>query len=64
MHRPTAVALPFSVRLGGPHPLRFGTGRRWLLEVAARLPQGLGADARLFIGAYLAGFVGVSLFIA
>jgi hypothetical protein len=62
-HRRVA-ALPFSVRLGGPHPLRFGTGRRWLLDWAEQLPQGWSENARLFAGAYAAGFLAVSLFIA
>ncbi|WP_300975381.1 hypothetical protein [Sphingomonas sp. LHG3406-1] len=64
MRRPRVLALPFSVRLGGPHPLKFGHGRRWLLEWAEKLPQGWSDDARLFAGAYAAGFVAISLFIA
>jgi hypothetical protein len=59
-----AVAVPFSVRLGGPHPLRFGTGRRWLLEWSQALPASWSADLRLFAATYLLGFIGVSLFIA
>jgi len=64
MPRLSAASLPASVRLGGPHPSRFGTGRRWLLEWAERLPAAWSKDARLFAGAYLTGFVAVSLFIA
>jgi hypothetical protein len=58
-----AVAQPFSVRLGGPHPLNFGTARRWPLQLAAALPQRLSNDARLFATTYAAGFIAVSLFI-
>jgi hypothetical protein len=64
MHRVRAVALPYSVRLGGPHPLKFGVGRRWLHQLTRQLPQGVGPDARLFATAYAAGFIAVSLFIA
>lgn len=64
MRRSSAVALPFSVRLGGPHPLRFGSGRTWLLEWAEKLPAGWSDNAKLFAGAYVAGFFAVSLFIA
>jgi hypothetical protein len=64
MRRVRAVALPYSVRLGGPHPLSFGTGRRWLLQVSRQLPAGLSPDARLFVTAYAAGFLAISLFIA
>ncbi|GAA4022194.1 hypothetical protein GCM10022280_23520 [Sphingomonas swuensis] len=67
MPRSTAVVLPYSVRLGGPHPMRFGTGRRWLLGLAEkldRLPSGLSDDARLFLGTYAAGFAAVSLYLA
>jgi hypothetical protein len=57
--------LPSSVRLGGKHPLRFGTGRRWLLDWAQKqVSSGLSPDVRLFAGAYAAGFLVVSLFIA
>lgn len=59
-----ASAQPFSVRLGGPHPLEFGVGRRWLLQLTEKLPEGLGNNLRLFATAYAAGFLGVSLFIA
>ena len=64
MHRVRAVALPYSVRLGGPHPLQFGVGRRWLQHLSRQLPGGLSADARLFATAYAAGFLAFSLFIA
>ena len=64
MNRVRAVALPVSVRLGGPHPLHFGVGRRWLQQLARQLPQGLSPDARLFATAYAAGFLAISLFIA
>ena len=64
MRRPRAVALPYSVRLGGPHPSRFGIGRRWLLEWTETLPTGWSDHARLFASAYALGFVGVSLWIA
>jgi hypothetical protein len=64
MHRVRAVALPYSVRLGGPHPLNFGVGRRWFQRLQRQLPQGLSPDARLFATAYAAGFLAVSLFIA
>lgn len=64
MRLPRAVTLPYSVRLGGPHPLNFGIGRRWLLEWSEKLPQGWSDDARLFAGAYALGFAAVSLFIA
>ncbi len=64
MHRVRAVALPYSVRLGGPHPLNFGVGRRWLQRLQRQLPDGLSPSARLFATAYAAGFLAVSLFIA
>jgi hypothetical protein len=64
MHRVRAVALPYSVRLGGPHPLNFGVGRRWLRHLQRQLPERLSPDARLFATAYAAGFLAVSLFIA
>ena len=64
MQFPRAIAHPASVRLGGPHPLNFGRGRRWLLELARQLPQGVSDNVRLFAIAYLAGFAGFSLFIA
>jgi hypothetical protein len=64
MRRPRAVALPFSVRLGGPHPLSFGVGRRWLLQLAKALPDDWSENMRLFATAYAAGFIGISLFIA
>ena len=64
MRRSTALSLPFSVRVGGPHPLRFGTGRRWLLEWTEALPEGLSDDARLFAGTWAAGFLAFSLFLA
>jgi hypothetical protein len=59
-----AVAPPFSVRVGGPHPLEFGTGRRWLGTIARKIPEGLRDNGRLFATAYVAGFIGVSLYIA
>ena len=59
-----AVTPPYSVRLGGPHPLNFGIGRRWLLEWSEKLPQGWSDDARRLAGAYALGFAAVSLFIA
>ncbi|WP_338502896.1 hypothetical protein V6R86_06090 [Sphingomonas kaistensis] len=52
-----------SVRLGGPHPLHFGVGRRWLQQLSRTVPTGLSPDARLFATAYAAGFFAVSLFI-
>lgn len=64
MRRVSAVAIPFSVRLGGPHPTRFGTGRRWLLEVVQQVARPWSDEAKLFASAYAAGFVVVSLFIA
>lgn len=64
MRRLSAVAIPLSVRLGGPHPLRFGRGRQWLTDMAQKLPRELSTDARLFLSAYAAGFIAVSLFIA
>jgi hypothetical protein len=64
MHRVRAVALPYSVRLGGPHPLHFGVGRRWLEHLSRQMPAGLSPDARLFATAYAAGFLAISLFIA
>lgn len=64
MHRVRAVALPYSVRLGGPHPLHFGVGRRWLQNLSRQMPAGLSPDARLFATAYAAGFLAISLFIA
>ena len=64
MRSPRAVALPYSIRLGGPHPLKFGVGRRFLLQWAEKIPGGLSDHARLFAGAYVLGFAAVSLFIA
>ena len=64
MQRTRAVALPFSVRLGGPHPLKFGVGRRWLLRLTEQLPAGFSDEAKLFAAAYAAGFLAVSLYIA
>ena len=64
MRRVRALALPYSVRLGGPHPLNFGVGRRWLQQLSRQIPAGLSDNARLFATAYAAGFVAVSLFIA
>ena len=64
MRRTRTLALPYSVRLGGPHPLRFGVGRRWLLQLGNKLPTTLGDNAKLFVTAYALGFAGVSLFIA
>lgn len=64
MRRLQTAALPFSVRLGGPHPLRFGTGRRWLLEVAESLPESWNEDVRLFASAWLCGFLAFSLYLA
>ena len=63
MRRVRAIALPVSVRLGGPHPLHFGVGRRWLRHLSRTVPAGLSPDARLFATAYAAGFFAVSLFI-
>lgn len=59
-----AVALPLSVRLGGPHPLNFGNGRRWLHRLGQAVPAGMNPDTRLFMTAYGLGFLAVSLFIA
>lgn len=64
MRRTRAVALPYSIRLGGPHPLRFGIGRRWLLQLSRQVPEGLSPDARLFATAYALGFLAISVFIA
>jgi hypothetical protein len=64
MRRSRACALPYSVRLGGPHPLQFGVGPRWLLRLTEQLPKGLSDDARLFAMTYAAGFLAISLFIA
>ncbi len=64
MRRGSAVAIPFSVRLGGPHPTRFGSGRRWLLGVVREVAKPWSDEAKLFASAYGAGFVFVSLFIA
>lgn len=64
MRRSSTITVPYSVRVGGPHPLRFGTGRRWLLDWAGQIPAGWSKDVRLFASAYLAGFAAVSLFIA
>lgn len=64
MRRTTAAILPFSVRLGGPHPARFGTGRRWLVEWAENLPEGISDEVRLFAGTWAAGFLAFSLFLA
>ena len=64
MPRLSAIAVPFSVRLGGPHPSRFGHGRRWLLGVARVLPAGLSEEARLFAGTWAGGFLAFSLFLA
>lgn len=64
MRHARAVALPFSVRVGGPHPLHFGVGRRWLHRIGQSLPAGMSPDARLFMSAYGLGFLAVSLFIA
>jgi hypothetical protein len=64
MRRHTAVVLPFSVRLGGLHPARFGTGRRWLVDWAEQLPEGTSDELRLFAGTWALGFVAFSLFLA
>jgi hypothetical protein len=64
MRRFTTASLPFSVRVGGPHPMRFGSGRRWLIEWMEDLPKGISDDMRLFAGAWAAGFLGFSLFLA
>ena len=64
MRRARVLALPYSVRLGGPHPLFFGRARRRLLQWSEQLPAALGDNARLFLTTYAAGFVAVSLFIA
>jgi hypothetical protein len=64
MPRFTAASLPVSIRLGGPHPLHFGTGRPWLTEWMGQLPMGLGDDARLFACTWAAGFLAFSLFLA
>lgn len=63
MRRFTSAVLPVSVRFGGTHPLQFGSGRRWLLEVAERLPLTLSDDARLFASAWAAGFLAFSLYL-
>ena len=44
--------------------MRFGTGRRWLLDVVREVAKPWSDDAKLFASAYGAGFVFVSLFIA
>ena len=64
MRRVSSVPIPFSVRLGGPHPTRFGTGRRWLLDVVREVARPWSDEVKLFASAYGAGFVFVSLFIA
>lgn len=64
MRHARAVALPYSVRLGGPHPLNFGVGRRWFHRLGQSLPASMSPDARLFATAYGLGFLAVSLFIA
>lgn len=64
MSRRTAIAIPFSVRVGGPHPSRFGLGRRWLLAAAERIDTGWGEDARLFATTWAVGFFAFSLFLA
>jgi hypothetical protein len=64
MRRPTTAVLPFSVRLGGPHPARFGTGRSWVLEWAEQVPAGFSDDVRLFAATWAAGFLAFSLFFA
>lgn len=64
MRRFSAVAVPHSVRLGGLHPSRFGSGRRWLRDRSPRTSPGLSANLRLFTATYAAGFLFVSLFIA
>jgi hypothetical protein len=64
MRRFSAVALPYSVRLGGPHPSRFGSGRRWALDLAERPPPRWSEEARLFAGTWAAGFLAFSLFLA
>lgn len=65
MRRSPVLAVPFSIRLGGPHPLAFGVGRRWLTQWTRQLPgAGFSKDVRLFATAYAAGFLAVSLFIA
>ncbi|GAA4001792.1 hypothetical protein [Sphingomonas humi] len=64
MSRTRTLDNPYSVRLGGTHPLRFGIGRRWLGHIGEKLPATLGGNAKLFLTAYAAGFLAVSLFIA
>ena len=65
MRRSPVLAVPFSVRLGGPHPLAFGVGRRWFTQWSRHLPRAaISKDVRLFATAYAAGFLAVSLFIA
>jgi hypothetical protein len=44
--------------------MNFGAGRRWLLQMAEKLPEGLSDNMRLFATAYAAGFIAISLFIA
>jgi hypothetical protein len=64
MRRQSSVALPFSVRLGGPHPLCFGTGRSWNRDWREGLPREIGEELRLFVLTWAAGFLGFSLFLA
>lgn len=65
MRRHTAAAaLPFSVRLGGPHPTRFGLGRRWIVAVTDALPEGFSEEAKLFGYTWLTGFLAFSLYLA
>jgi hypothetical protein len=64
MRRHTTAAIPFSVRLGGPHPACFGNGRRWLLEWTEQLPRVVSEEVRLFAGTWAFGFVAFSLFLA
>ena len=59
-----AVALPYSVRVGGPHPLNFGNAPSLLQRMAGAVPGGWSDSARLFATAYAIGFVAVSMFIA
>jgi hypothetical protein len=44
--------------------MHFGSGRRWLIEWMEDLPKGISDDMRLFAGAWAAGFLGFSLFLA